>query len=64
MRRRYLFSYDVSDDKRRDRIFKNLRDHGDHAQFREIACPGKALSGEAAFNSNNCAPPLFVVTTA
>ncbi len=38
MRRRYLFSYDVSDAQRRDRIFKKLRDHGDHAQFSVFFC--------------------------
>ncbi len=38
MRRRYLFSYDVADDGRRDRIFKTLRDHGDHAQYSVFFC--------------------------
>ncbi|MEZ5964174.1 MAG: CRISPR-associated endonuclease Cas2 [Planctomycetota bacterium] len=38
MRRRYLFSYDVSDDARRDKIFKTLRDHGDHAQYSVFFC--------------------------
>ena len=37
-RRRYLFSYDVSDDKRRDAIFETLRDNGDHAQFSVFFC--------------------------
>ena len=32
-RRRYLFSYDISDDKRRTRAFKILDAWGDHAQF-------------------------------
>jgi len=32
-RRRYLFSYDISDDKRRTRVFKILESWGDHAQF-------------------------------
>ncbi len=32
-RRRYLFSYDISDDKRRTRTFKVLDAWGDHAQF-------------------------------
>jgi CRISPR-associated protein Cas2 len=38
MRRRYLFSYDISDDWRRDRVFKTLRDHGDHAQYSVFFC--------------------------
>jgi len=32
-RRRYLFSYDISDDKRRTRAFKILDAWGDHAQY-------------------------------
>jgi len=32
-RRRYLFSYDISDDKRRTRAFKILVAWGDHAQY-------------------------------
>jgi CRISPR-associated protein Cas2 len=32
-RRHYLFSYDISDDKRRTRVFKMLESWGDHAQF-------------------------------
>ena len=38
MRRRYLVTYDVSDDKRRTRIFETLRDHGDHAQYSVFFC--------------------------
>ena len=37
-RRRYLITYDVSDDKRRTRIFEALRDHGDHAQYSVFFC--------------------------
>jgi CRISPR-associated protein Cas2 len=32
-RRHYLFSYDISDDKRRTRVFKILDSWGDHAQY-------------------------------
>ena len=32
-RRRYLVSYDISDDKRRTRTFKILDAWGDHAQY-------------------------------
>jgi len=38
MRRRYLVTYDISDDKRRDRVFKTLRDRGDHVQFSVFLC--------------------------
>lgn len=38
MRRRYLFTYDVSDDKRRTAVFKTLRDYGDHAQYSVFLC--------------------------
>lgn len=34
----YLVSYDVSDDKRRTRLFKTLRDFGDHVQFSVFFC--------------------------
>ena len=33
MRRRYVITYDVSDDRRRDRIFTVLQGYGDHVQF-------------------------------
>lgn len=38
MRRRYLVTYDIADDKRRDRVFKTLRDRGDHVQFSVFVC--------------------------
>ena len=38
MRNRYLISYDVSDDKRRNRIFKTLMGNGDHVQFSVFFC--------------------------
>jgi CRISPR-associated protein Cas2 len=37
-RRHYLVSYDVSDDKRRDRVFEALKDHGNHTQFSVFLC--------------------------
>lgn len=37
-RRRYLVTYDVSDDKRRTRIFKFLRNWGDHLQYSVFLC--------------------------
>ncbi|HER34002.1 MAG TPA: CRISPR-associated endonuclease Cas2 [Halothiobacillaceae bacterium] len=38
MRRRYLVTYDVSDDKRRNRIFQTLMDRGDHVQYSVFLC--------------------------
>jgi CRISPR-associated protein Cas2 len=37
-RRLYLFSYDIADDKRRNQVFRALRDNGDHAQFSVFFC--------------------------
>jgi len=37
-RRQYLISYDVSDDKRRDRMFSLLCGQGDHVQFSVFFC--------------------------
>lgn len=33
MRRRYVVTYDVADDRRRDRMFTVLQGYGDHVQF-------------------------------
>ena len=38
MRRRLLIAYDVSDDRRRTRVFQMLKDHGEHAQFSVFLC--------------------------
>jgi len=38
VRKRYLIAYDVSDDKRRNGIFKTLMGHGDHVQFSVFLC--------------------------
>jgi CRISPR-associated protein Cas2 len=54
-RRFYLVSYDVSDDRRRDRVYGILLDYGDHVQFsvfccqlneREKVCLRRAISDE------------------
>jgi len=37
-RRVYLCTYDVSDDKRRSRLFDLLQDHGDHVQYSVFLC--------------------------
>lgn len=37
-RRHYLITYDVSDDKRRTRLFKTLEGEGDHAQYSVFFC--------------------------
>ena len=33
MRRRYVISYDISDDKRRTKVFELLLGNGDHVQY-------------------------------
>jgi len=38
MRRRYLITYDISDDKRRTHVFNALRDRGDHVQYSVFVC--------------------------
>lgn len=37
-RRHYLVTYDVSDDKRRTRLFDYLEGEGDHAQYSVFFC--------------------------
>lgn len=37
-RRHYLLTYDVSDDKRRTRLFKLLEGNGDHVQYSVFFC--------------------------
>jgi len=37
-RRHYIVSYDISDDKRRTRVFKTLHGFGDHAQYSVFFC--------------------------
>jgi CRISPR-associated protein Cas2 len=38
MRSAYLISYDISDDKRRNAVFKTLMDNGDHVQYSVFIC--------------------------
>lgn len=38
MRRHILVSYDIADDKRRTKVFRALKDQGDHAQFSVFFC--------------------------
>lgn len=38
IRKRYLFSYDITDDKRRNKVFKTLVGLGDHVQFSVFIC--------------------------
>jgi len=38
VRRSYLIIYDVTDDRRRGRVFKILRGYGDHLQFSVFEC--------------------------
>ncbi len=38
MRRFYLVSYDIIDDKRRNKVFKILMDYGDRVQYSVFCC--------------------------
>lgn len=38
MRRTYLVTYDIADDKRRTRVFKTLLGFGDHVQYSVFLC--------------------------
>lgn len=38
MRNRYIVTYDISDDDRRNRVFRTLRGCGDHIQFSVFRC--------------------------
>lgn len=37
-RRQFLIAYDISDDKRRTKVFKLLMSQGDHVQFSVFLC--------------------------
>ncbi len=37
-RRHFLVTYDISDDKRRTKVFHSLQANGDHAQFSVFLC--------------------------
>lgn len=37
-RRHYLLAYDISDDRRRTRVFETLKAHGEHVQFSVFFC--------------------------
>lgn len=38
MRNTYLVCYDIADDKRLRKVFKTMRDFGDHLQFSVFEC--------------------------
>lgn len=38
MRNRYIVTYDISDDRRRDAVYKTMRGFGDHLQFSVFRC--------------------------
>jgi CRISPR-associated protein Cas2 len=38
MRSTYIVSYDIADDKRLKKVFKAMRDFGDHLQFSVFEC--------------------------
>ena len=38
MRRNYVVTYDIADDKRRTTVFKTLHGYGDHVQYSVFFC--------------------------
>ena len=38
MRNSYIVTYDISDDKRLRKVFKTMRDFGDHLQYSVFEC--------------------------
>ena len=38
MRNRYIVTYDISDDDRRNKVFTTLRGRGDHIQYSVFSC--------------------------
>ncbi len=38
MRNRYIVTYDITDDDRRNNVFRALRGHGDHLQYSVFRC--------------------------
>ena len=55
-RRHFLVTYDVSDDKRRDRVFTLLQGNGDHAQYSVFLCQ---LSGTELARLRSDLQPLI-----
>lgn len=43
MQRHYVVSYDISDDKRRNEVFKTLYSYGNHAQYSVFFCELNAV---------------------
>ena len=38
MRNRYIVTYDITDDRRRDAVYKTMRGFGDHLQYSVFRC--------------------------
>lgn len=38
MRNRYIVTYDITDDRRREAVYKTMRGFGDHLQFSVFRC--------------------------
>lgn len=38
MRNRYIVTYDITDDRRRDAVYKTMRGFGEHLQFSVFRC--------------------------
>lgn len=51
-RRFYLCTYDVADDKRRNKLFETLKDNGEHVQYSVFLC--ELNDREHALLSSQC----------
>jgi CRISPR-associated endonuclease Cas2 len=58
MRSTYLVCYDVADDKRLRKVFKTMRDFGDHLQYSIFECQFTPIA------RNSRCKPLCSATTA
>lgn len=56
MRNRYIVTYDITDDERRNNVFKTLRGYGDHLQYSVFRCD---LSASERISMNAELHPLI-----
>ena len=56
MRNRYIVTYDIADDDRRNNVFRTLRGYGDHLQYSVFRCD---LSGSERISMNAELHPLI-----
>jgi CRISPR-associated protein Cas2 len=65
-RRHYIITYDISDDKRRGKVFDHLEGRGDHAQYSVFFCQLNPcelaeLRGDLTAIINNAQDQILIV---